>query len=249
VPKGHAKAFLAYFEQVPDTTELVLLEEDLAAGPGLRKLQELSRTSRAKLITCEKPRRSDLPTWIRGRAQMRKVSLDGPALMDLAEFVGDELRQLDQELIKLGDYAHGRTVTRDDVRRLVPATRAANVFDLVDAFGAGNGAVAAKLMTHALDVDGEPPLRLLAMIARHYRQLLQLKALQAHGAKPAEIARTLGIFEWKMAGLASQANRHSFARLEAALERILQADESIKTGKLSDREAMDVLLAELVQPA
>ena len=166
--------------------------------------------------------------------------------MDLAEFVGDELRQLDQELIKLGDYARGRAVTREDVRKLVPATRVASVFDLVDALGAGNGAVASRLMTHALDIDGEPPLRLLAMIARHYRQLLQLKALQAAGTKQSEIARTLGIFEWKMSGMVSQANRHSFARLENALGHILAADEAVKTGKLSDREAMDVLLAELM---
>ncbi len=128
----------------------------------------------------------------------------------------------------------------------MPATRVASVFDLVDALGWGNAALAGKLMTHALDVDGEPPLRLLAMIARHYRQLLQLKAMQAQGVKPPEIARTLGIFEWKMGSLTAQANRHSFGRLEQALERMLAADESIKTGKLTDREAMDVLLAELV---
>ncbi|MGE5603834.1 MAG: DNA polymerase III subunit delta [Nitrososphaerales archaeon] len=247
VLKGQAKAFLAYLEQVPDSTVLVLLEEELAAGHGLRKLQELSRDGRARIVTCEKLRRSDLPTWIRNRAQMRKVTLDGPALMDLAECVGDELRQLDQELIKLGDYAHGRTVTREDVRKLVPSTRVASVFDLVDALGAGNGPLAGRLMTHALDVDGEPPLRLLAVIARHYRQLLRLKAMQAQGIKGTEIARALGIFEWKMAGMISQANRHSFARLEGALELILQADESIKTGKLTDREAMDVLLAGLMQ--
>ncbi len=246
VMKGQAKAFLAYFDQVPDFTLLVLIEEDVAAGQAFRKLQELSRDGRAKIITCEKLRRNDLPTWIRTRAQMRKVSLDGAAVMDLAEFVGDELRQLDQELIKLGDFAHGRTVTREDIRRLVPATRVASVFDLVDALGSGNAALAGKLMTHALDVDGEPPLRLLAMIARHYRALLQLKAMQAQGVKQPEIARNLGIFEWKMAGMINQANRHSFARLEGALEKMLQADESIKTGKLTDREAMDVLLAELL---
>jgi len=34
--------------------------------------------------------------------------------------------------------------------------------------------------------------------------------------------------------------------LERAMARILAADEAIKTGKLSDREAMDVLLAELL---
>lgn len=244
--KGQTKGFLAYFERVPDSTVLVLVEEDVAAGQAARKLQEMSRDGRARIVTGEKLKKNDLPNWIRSRAQMRKVKLDGPAVMDLAEFVGDELRQLDQELIKLGDYAGGRTVTREDVRLLVPATRAASVFDLVDALGSGNGPLASRLMTHALDVDGEPPLRMLAMIARHYRQLIQLKAMQAEGVRPGEIARALGIFEWKMSGLVNQANRHSFGRLEAAMEKILQADEAIKTGQMSDREAMDVLLAELL---
>lgn len=245
--RGNAKSILAYLDHVPPTTLLVLVEESSAGGPALRKLQELSRDGRAKIITCEKPKRNDLPNWIRARAQQRKVKLDAGAAMDLAEFVGDELRQLDQEIIKLGDYAGGRTVTREDVRKLTPATRVANIFELVDALGSGNGPVAGRLMTHALDVDGEPPLRLLGMIARHYRQLIQLKALQARGVRAADIARTLGIFEWKMTGLVNQANRHSFARLQQAMERILAADESIKTGKMTDREAMDVLLAELMQ--
>jgi DNA polymerase-3 subunit delta len=244
--KGQTKAFLAYLDRVPESAVLVLLEEDVAAGQAMRKLQEMARSGHAQIITCEKIRKGDLPNWIRARARMRSVQLDGPALMDLAEFVGDELRQLDQELIKLGDYAGERPVTRDDVRLLVPATRAASVFDLVDALGNGNGPLASRLMTHALDVDGEPPLRMLAMIARHYRQLIQLKAMQAQGVKQPEIARALGIFEWKMSGLVNQANRHSFGKLEQAMEKILAADEAIKTGQLSDREAMDVLLAELI---
>lgn len=245
--KGQTKAFLSYFERVPESAVLVLMEEDVAAGQAARKLQEMARTGQAQILTAEKVKKNDLPNWIRARAQMRNVKLDGPAVMDLAEFVGDELRQLDQELIKLGDYAAGRTVTREDVRMLVPATRAASVFDLVDALGSGNGPLASRLMTHALDVDGEPPLRMLAMIARHYRQLIQLKAMQAQGAKQQDIARALGIFEWKMNALVNQANRHSFGRLEGAMEKILAADETIKTGHMSDREAMDVLLAELIE--
>ncbi len=245
--RGQAKAFVAYLDQVPESAHLVLIEEDAGGGAAARKVQELSRGGRAKIIRCEKPKRNELPDWIRGRAQLRGVKLDGLALMDLAEFVGDELRQLDQELMKLSDYARGRTVTREDVRKLVPATRAANVFELVDALGAGNGPAAGRLMTHALDADGEPPLRLLAMIARHYRQLLQLKALQAQGVKTPDIAHTLGIFEWKMAGMVRQANRHSFARLEQAMEHMVEADEAIKAGRLTDREAMDVLLAQLIR--
>ena len=197
-------------------------------------------------MTCEKLRRNELPDWIRQRAAVRKVKLDAGAIADLAEFVGDELRQLDQELIKLADYAPHRTVTREDVRRLVPATRAASVFEMADALGMGDGATAGKLMRHALDIDGEQPLRLIGMIARQYRLLIQAKALQAQGVKPPEMARTLNVADWTVPKLLNQANRHTFVALERAMARILAADEAIKTGKLSDREAMDVLLAELL---
>jgi DNA polymerase-3 subunit delta len=226
---------------------LVLLEEDTtSAGPILRRLQELTRSGQAKIVTCEKLRRNELPDWIRQRAAARKVKLDAGAIADLAEFVGDELRQLDQELIKLADYAPHRTVTREDVRRLVPATRAASVFEMADALGMGDGATAGKLMRHALDIDGEQPLRLLGMIARQYRLLIQAKALQAQGTKPLEMARTLNVADWTVPKLLNQASRHTFAALERGMTRILAADEAIKTGKLSDREAMDILLAELL---
>lgn len=247
VAKGQAKMLLAYLDQVPESTELVFLEEDTAgSGPILRRLQELVRTNQAKIVTCEKLRRNEVPDWIRQRAALRRVKLDTGAVADLTEFVGDELRQLDQELIKLADYAPHRTVTREDVRRLVPATRAASVFEMADALGMGDGATAAKLMRHALDIDGEQPLRLIGMIARQYRLLIQAKALQAQGVKPLEMARTLNAADWMVPKLLNQANRHTFVALERAMARILAADEAIKTGKLSDREAMDVLLAELL---
>ncbi len=245
--KGQAKMLLAYLDEVPESTELVFLEEDtVGSGPIVRRLQELARSGQAKIITCEKLRRNEVPDWIRQRAALRRVKLDAGALADLAEFVGDELRQLDQELIKLADYAPHRTITREDVRKLVPATRAASVFEMADALGMGDGATAGKLMRHALDIDGEQPLRLLGMIARQYRLLIQAKTLQAQGAKPTEMARTLNVADWTVPKLLNQAHRHTFVALERAMERILAADEAIKTGKLSDREAMDVLLAELL---
>ncbi len=244
--RGQAKAFLAYLAQVPASTELVLMEADSASGAGLRKIQELARGGQARIVLCEKPRKNELPDWIRNRARLRGIKLDAAAVQDLADFVGDDLRQLDQELVKLGDYAAGRTVTRNDVRALVSATRAANVFELVDALGLGDGPTAGRLMYRALHIDGEPPLRLLAMIARQYRLLIQVKALQAQGARPPEIAQALNLGEWAVPRFIGQAHRHTFDRLERAMERILAADEAIKTGRLTDHEALDVLLAELI---
>ena len=248
VNKAQAKKLLVYLEHVPDSTELVFVEGDtIGGGALLRRLLELQRDGRARVIVCLNPKRNELADWIRARARFRKVKLDANAVADLADFIGDELRQIDQELRKLADYAgKERTITRADVRQLVPVTRAANVFELVDALGMGEAPTAGRLMQHALDADGEQPLRLLGMIARQYRLIIQTKALQAQGAKPPEIARELNVQEWTAPKLVNQANRHTFARLERAMERILAADEAIKTGKLTDREAMDVLFAELM---
>jgi DNA polymerase-3 subunit delta len=127
----------------------------------------------------------------------------------------------------------------------VAATRAANVFDLVEAMAAGKTATAGRLLRHALDIDGEQPLRLLALIARQYRLLIQAKTLQEARAGNAELSRHLGVPEWAVPKYLAQAGYNSFGRLEAAMASIVAADEAIKTGKLADREAMDVLLAEL----
>ena len=123
--KAKSKALLAYLEQVPPTTELVFLEKDvLRGGAVLRHLLELQRDGGARVIVCQKPRRYDLSRWIRARAQGHRVTLDAGAVADLVEFVGDDLRQLDQELTKLADYVAGqRTVTRADVQALIAQTR------------------------------------------------------------------------------------------------------------------------------
>jgi len=248
--RAQGAALLAYFDQAPESSELVLVEEQVVgSGAVLRRLLELQRDGRARIITCDKPKKSDLPAWIRTRAKLHQVKLDVTAVTDLAEFVSDDLRQLDQELIKLADYAAGgKEVNSADVRRLVPATRTASVFELVDALGSGNMPAAGKLMQHVLDVDGEHPLRLLTMIGRQYRLLIQAKALQAAGVKPPDIAKTLNVADWTVPKLLAQAARHSFARLQRAMERVLAADEAIKTGQMGDREAMDLLLAELLEP-
>ncbi len=136
-------------------------------------------------------------------------------------------------------------MTQADVRRLVPATRAANVFDMVDALAGGHVGQAGRLLRHALDIDGEEPLGLLSLLGRRYRQLAQVKALQATGSRPEEIAKALGTADWQARRLQEQAGRLSRERIQRALEHLVSADEAIKTGKCSDREAMDILLAEL----
>ena len=248
VSKGQAKKLLAYLDHVPDSTELVFVEGDtVGGGVILRRLLELQRDGRARAIVCLNPKRNELADWIRaGRVSTRSSSMPTPSPtwpISSAMSCGRSTRSC----------ASWPTTQAKSGRSHVPMSGsscrrrgAANIFELVDVLGMGDAPTAGRLMQHALDADGEQPLRLLGMIARQYRLIIQAKALQAQGVKPPEIARELNVQEWTAPKLVNQANRHTFARLERAMERILAADEAIKTGKLTDREAMDVLFAELM---
>jgi DNA polymerase-3 subunit delta len=152
-------------------------------------------------------------------------------------------------LIKLRDYVGGRPVRQADVRRLVHATRAANIFEMVDALASRQMAQAGRLLRHAIETDGEEPLGILSLLARRYRQLIQVKALQKAGVKPDQISQQIGAADWQVRRLLEQAGRQSQRGLHLALEHLLAADEAIKTGKCTDREAMDLLLAALARDA
>ena len=58
---GFIKAWLDAFDQVPDLTELVLVEDDVVSGGAvLRRLLELQRAGRARISVFEKPNRRDI---------------------------------------------------------------------------------------------------------------------------------------------------------------------------------------------
>ena len=67
------------------------------------------------------------------------------------------------------------------------------------------------------------------------------------GGRAYRTVAKMGLPDWQARRLLEQAARQNPARLQRGLEHILAADESIKTGRCSDREAMDILLANLAE--
>jgi DNA polymerase III delta subunit len=65
------------------------------------------------------------------------------------------------------------------------------------------------------------------MLARQVRILIRVK--EGAGANPMELARSLGVPQWKIKGLAQQGARFSDAALKAHLVRLHQVDYHLKT--------------------
>ena len=87
----------------------------------------------------------------------------------------------------------------------------------------------------ALDVlirTREDETRMLGMIGRQVRQMLQTKRLSAQGIRSAdEIARAIGVQSFVARNYLRWNTRYSEEDLAAAAERCAAAEEEIKTGR------------------
>jgi DNA polymerase III subunit delta len=237
-------ALTGYLEQVPATTDLVLDEpqEISKAHPVFKIIMKLAQEGRAQATACPPVKKQDeLAGWIMERGKAKGARLTFDAAEELAAFVGSQLRLLDQELDKLMAYAPDRTITPADVRLLVPATREASIFEMIEALGRGDGKLAVRTLRELLD-DGQPALGILGMVARQIRLLLQTKELTARGLPAADIARELRLQGWQSDRLVRQAGRYTFPQLEKMHDRLLETDVAIKTGQMEDDMALEMLV-------
>jgi DNA polymerase III subunit delta len=251
--KGPSKAdtdrdlLLKYLPTMPDSTDLVLVEVD-AVPRNERPYKELARLAeagRAEIVLCEAPEERDLPEWVLRRVKQKGGTIERDAAFDLATSIGRNLRLLDSELDKLITYRSGAgSIRREDVRLLVPYTQEANIFDMVDAIGQQDGPKAVRLLRE-LERDGAAPLYLLSMIVRQFRILVQVSDQMSLGLGKDEIARIIGLHPFPTQKAMQQCHHWHMNDLETAYDRLLETDLAIKTGKLPDELALDLLVVEL----
>jgi DNA polymerase-3 subunit delta len=245
-PSGAAREFqaalLEYLPWVPESTRLVFVESRMlpASNPALK----LAAAQPGKtIIAFELPK--NVAGWIDKRVKRHGGAIEAKAAAKLAQLIGSDLRRLDSEIQKLVTYVNAaRPIREEDVTRLVSASIEASVFDLVDALGRRDGRRAMRELGSLLDL-GESPLGLLAMIARQFRLLIQVKELQALSVPAPDMAKALGQHPFVVEKIGQQTRNFTMEQLERIHAHLLDLDVSIKTGEVSDALALDLLVAEL----
>lgn len=226
---------------MPESTTLVLREGEVRTdNPLLRLLEPLAEVREFRPLR----QSGDLAGWIVQRASQRGLAIAPRAVALLATLVGNDLWVLSNELDKLAVYVGGRQVDEEDVRALVSSVREASVFAAADAVLEGRTEEAAALVQRFLG-EGESAQRLLAVITRHYRQVVLAKDLLAAGRSPAEISARLNVPGFALERVLRAARRYPVDRLRAAYRRLLEADLSIKRGLCDDETALHLLVQDL----
>jgi DNA polymerase-3 subunit delta len=227
-PAKVLKAVADYLDHPAPKSKVVLLASGLKARD-LSKNVVWSRLQKEEAaLGFFHLKEGELQQWLTREAQAHGKTLTLAGAQRLVDMVGDNLSDLASELEKLALFAGTeKTLTPNLVSQLASHSRSYNIFALVDALGEKSAQKRLSALAHLLDL-GEPPARILVMLARQLRLLLRLKDSSA-GTPPEALARSLEIPPWKIKDLAKQAAHFTAPALQAHLKRLHQTDQQLKT--------------------
>ena len=237
---GEWEGLASYIKQMPETTVLMLVDGDVKGqNPLLKKLAPVAEVRTFPLL-----RGKDLKAWIQQRIKEEGGNITPQAVNLLAELIGGDLWAMNGEIQKLLLYSQERPIREDDVRQLVSHVQEANIFALVDAVAEGRTELAQRIL-HRLYHDGMAPTYILVMITRQFRLIAQARDLES-GLSRLQIQDRLGLkSSYSLDKTLSQTKLYDFEGVKRAYDKLLETDLAIKTGKYSDKLALELLVTEL----
>lgn len=160
----------------------------------------------------------ELPKWLQAEASKLGVQLDRDAAQALVGLVGDRQQRLVREVEKLAiELGPGARIGTDQVEAAAAHSAERQVWGLVDAVVAGDGDAATRAYL-ALQSQGESVTRLVGLLARRVRDVLEIALRLEAGEVPAEIKKSLKGSPWAAERRISEARRSDAERLRRALE-------------------------------
>ncbi|MCD6390713.1 MAG: DNA polymerase III subunit delta [Dehalococcoidia bacterium] len=237
---GEWEGLASYVGKMPETTVLMLIDRDVKGNnPLLKKLSPLAEVRTFPLL-----RGRDLKVWIQQRVKEEGGDITSPAVKLLAELIGGDLWAMNGEIQKLILYGQNCPISEDDVKQLVSYAQEANIFALVDAVAEGHTELAQQIL-HRLYDDGMQPTHILAMITRQFRLIALTLDLPRRLSRP-QIQERLGLkSSYPLDKTLSQAKLYDFEGVKRVYDKLLETDSAIKTGKYSDKLALELLVTEL----
>lgn len=210
-----------------------------------RKKFFLEIKKNGKLVEFRRLYENQLGPFIREEAAARGKKVEPAAIEMLVYLSGNNLKELAAEMEKVATFIGDRDIIRvADIKEIVSDTKVDSIFELTDAIGSKDLARALRSLNTILR-DGEAPLMVLAMLARHFRQLWRVKELCHRGVPSPEIGTAAGINPYFMKGILAQARNFGIMEFKGIFERIFATDLALKTSGGKPLSLMECLVMDI----
>lgn len=235
-----------FFADIPDTTVLIFVEEKVNRGERLYKALEKNGVA----ICFDRIKENDpngmkrLQGYVLQRLKRDNKSITYGAMDLFLQRTGTDLRKVFLELDKLVAYTLERdSITENDVRALIPERIEDRVFDMIEYISSFKQKQALDLYYDLLRKK-ESPIKILSLIERHYNQLYIVKELSKTGMSQSDILKKASVkpLDFLYKKYMGQARAYTSEDLRNAMEMCLEYDKSIKSGKIKDNIAVEMVI-------
>lgn len=227
-----------YLPQLPEETIVLFVENEVDKRGKMFKAVK----QKGRVVELGRQDERTLQAWVLGTLKRQQKSITGDALQLFLEKAGDDMENISNELEKLLSYTYGKNaIEKADVQAICTETTENRIFDMIRALAERRQKEALDLYYDLLSLK-EPPMRILFLIARQFNQMLLLKDLREQGLDGAAAASKAGLAPFIARRSMAQAERFEKAELLAAVEDCVSAEEAVKTGRLGDRLAVEMLI-------
>lgn len=233
-----AKALVAYTEQLPEDTVLLLVAGKLDSSQTRSKW--FKALEQAGVVVQVWPiEKAQLPRWVHQRMQLRDMQPTDGALTMLVDRVEGNLLAADQELEKLR-LLHGEgSIDEQQVAAAVSDSARFDVFGLVDAALAGDAQRSSRIL-YGLMAEGIEAVVVLWALAREIRSLHAMAAAIQQGQSLDSVMGQYRVWEKRKPQVRAALQRYPAKRWQGLLWQAGEIDKMIKG--LSAGKAWDELL-------
>ena len=238
-----ADQYAEYIAHIPESTHFIFVESAVDKRNKLYK--QIIRHGYAAEMKRQSER--DLKRWIVGSLAQKKLGITEEALELFLVKNGDDMERIHSELEKLSAYCMGKDGIRsEDVEIICSELTVNRIFEMIDAVSAGNEKKALNFYYDLLALK-EPSMRILFLIARQFNQLMQVKDAMAAGKRKEDLATAMKLRPFIAGKLMGQARSFTEKELKQYVELCVDSEEAVKTGKLTDKLAVEMVLVKIAR--
>jgi len=231
---------LKEIKELSESNDIIVIYEQTEikkTDPLLKSLEKNAKSQDFKILDSQ-----NLKKWVKNEIESRRGSIDKNTLSLLVDYVGNDLWQMTNEIQKLLSYKKNKAITAGDLKLLVKPKIETDIFRTIDAIAQKNKKQALDLLYKHLEA-GDSPLYLLSMVGYQFRNLLIIKDLIEKNKPYNIIVKKSGLHPFVVKKSYLQSRQFTSPELKKIYQRIFQVDLDVKTGKIEQEMALDLLVA------
>lgn len=227
-----------YMKNMPDTVCFLFVENEVDKRGKMYKAAK----DKGRIVEMGRQDEKTLLYWIAGNVKREGRQIKESTARYLVSKTGTDMENLEKEMEKLFSYTLGRNeITVQDIDDICTTQITNKIFEMVEAVAVKQQKKALNYYYDLLALK-EPPMRILYLLARQFKLLLEVKDLCGKGYEKSQIAKTVGLHPFVAGKYIQQCRTFSREELRSIMEEAVNTEEMVKTGRLNDVMSVELFI-------